>query len=160
MIFKEVFNAVETKLKTIPGIKNIEWYLEQDRKKGGIIQTPCVYVQFKTERPVQISKHHQEIEIEIEIEIEFKLLLYTDWKKSTNEITELNNHFDIEQLIYEEMGCFEQIEIEPIRKDNALLLSSQTYRIKYVNQTSAPVRRTILRENISAEISTSLDLNT
>ncbi len=61
-MFKPIFNDIKNKLTSISEIKLVEWYLGQDNKKGGIVNTPCVLVKFESAEITQIAKS-QELDI-------------------------------------------------------------------------------------------------
>lgn len=156
MIYHGIFTVLKQKLQEIEPLKNIDWYLDQEKKKGGIIQTPCIFIEFEDAKPIQVTKYHQEVEVE------FKLKLYTDFKKSPEEIDKPDNiHFIIEQEVFLAMNEYEQIEIEPAQKDNHLLMSSQSFKHKFLNCIPQnATNNTIQSANISPEINTNLDVST
>jgi hypothetical protein len=142
MVFKQLFNILKTKLSTIPELKNIDWYLDQDKTKGGIINTPTVLVRFEPTNPNQVSKKSQSIEVTFEIK------LYTDFHKSIHKLTSDSNHFDIEQSIFEILVNYEQTGLVPASKDSGFLYSSQTYITKLVCALPLPPPSNIIPSNI------------
>jgi len=155
MIFNDFYNTLKTKLSLITDIKNIEWYFGQDKRKGGIVQAPTVLIKFKTGKPKQVSKMHQEVEIEAEIKI------FTDYNKTNHKITENNIHFAIEEEIFTKLRMYEQTELIPAQKLNGLLYSSQTYKHKIVScLPTKPSANSIRGEDLNPEIDTTLYLST
>ncbi len=149
MVFKQLFDILKTKLSTIPELKNIDWYLDQDKTKGGIINTPTALVRFEPTNPKQLTKKSQNINVTFEIK------LYTDYHKSIHKLTTDSNHFDIEQTIFEALVKYEQIGLVPVTKDNGFLYSAQTYVTKLVCALPLPPPANVIQpQNITPNIST------
>ncbi len=152
-MFKEHYNHIKTQLETIPEIKVIEWYLEQDDEKGGIINTPCVFVNFEPAEINALTKDQQEVIVDVE------LILYTDFKKSKSKIADdTNRHISIMADIRSKMYCFEETGHLPMERDNGLIRSSVLLQDKFVEKRAKkPAFGIITPEEFSPEITEGID---
>ncbi len=155
-MYQTIFKDIKTKLSTIEEIKWVEWYLEQENQKGGIINTPCVLIKFEPAAIVQIAKTTKQANIN------FELLIYTDFKKANAKVGgDTQKHFEIEHQIETALSIYEQTDITPVERRVGLLKSSMTF----ISRTTACIpstdgTTTVNKEDITPCITeTILNLN-
>lgn len=153
MVLNQTYDFLRDKLKTIAIIKNIEWYLDQDKKKAGIVATPSVFVAFKVNEIKDVSR------VVRYIYLDFELKIFTDYKKSYHEITQNNKHFNVEREIVELFKGCELVGHSPLEKRNSLLYSSYTFELKRTENVTKKDTQQINAQNLSPIINTTLEAN-
>ena len=148
-MYEAIFEMVKAKLSTINDIKWIEWYLEQENQKGGIINTPCILVKFEPTAINQVSKSTEQADIN------FELLIYTDFKKSNSKVgSNTSVHSQIEKRVHSVLSNFERTNIEPIERKVGLLKSSMTFIDRTTTCVPQANNQIISTENITPEVHT------
>ena len=153
-MYRAIFNDIQNRLAVVQEVKLVEWYLEQDNQKGGIVNSPCVLVKFEPAVVTQIAKSQEQTDIR------FELLIYTDFKKGNAKVgSDTNLHFDVEEKIHTALAGYERTVIAPIERQVGLLKSS----MEFICRTTAciPVLdggTIISSTNISPQVNTSLHI--
>ncbi len=151
-MYKAIFNDIQNRLAAVQEVKLVEWYLEQDNQKGGIVNSPCVLVKFEPVVVTQIAKSQEQANIS------FELLIYTDFKKGNVKVgADTNLHFEVEGKIHAALAGYERSGIAPIERQLGLLKSS----MEFICRTTAciPVSgggTIIPKTNISPQVDTTL----
>lgn len=153
MVLNQTYDFLRDKLKTIAIIKNIEWYLDQDKKKAGIVATPSVFIAFKINEIKDLSKGVRYIDLD------FELKIFTDYKKSYHEITQNNKHFNVESEIIDLFKACELVGHTPLQKQSALLYSSYTFELKRTEFVAKKDTQQINAQNLSPKINTTLEVS-
>jgi hypothetical protein len=69
-MFKLIYLLLKNRLKsTVPELKEIAWYFQQDKQKGGIKITPALFIEFKPSQMRSLSKGIQEGTVEFTVHL-------------------------------------------------------------------------------------------
>jgi hypothetical protein len=151
-MFKDVFNLLQSKLKPIKEIKLIEWYINQEKKVDGILNTPAVFINLKPARIKELSKSTEEVTLE------FDVIIFTENLKDINKLADdYNIHFLVEEEIQINLKCYEKIGFSPIEKTpSGLHRSSISYQMHFNQSTSLAKNRTKKTTAVIANVTTEI----
>lgn len=141
-MYKIIFNDIQSRLATLPEVKQVAWYLGQDNQKGGIINIPCVLVKFAPAVVTQIAKTREQVELR------FELCIYTDFKKGNPKVgTQANLHFKVEEQIHTALAGYERTGITPMEREGGLLKST----VEFICRTTGCIPNPSINDTINAE---------
>lgn len=131
-MFNQRFNIIKSKLQNIAALKYIEWDFDQSNKEGGIVNTPCVFIDFSPAKIKRLTKMTEEVTLD------FTVTLHTENLKARVKLTDNSNpHFAIEEQIQEQLKSYEKTGFEPMSKiPSGMLKSSISYQMHFTQGTS------------------------